>query len=67
MSDVASEGGYIADLWSGDQVTGFGEGLGVMGNFRRSRDAVDRDGGADEKFIASYLETSHLGDGSHIH
>ena len=58
VGNVATESCHIADLRSGDQVTGFGQGLGVMGNFRVSRDAVDWDGGSDEEFVTNDLETS---------
>jgi hypothetical protein len=62
VGDVAAEGGGVADLRSGDQVTGFDQGLGVATNQKVTRDAVDRDGGADVEFVPAQFEGGHLRD-----
>ena len=53
MGDVASQSGHVADLRSGDQVTGFGQSLGVRASQRVMHDAVDRDGGTNEEFLST--------------
>ena len=66
MGDVAAERGGIADLRSGDQVTGFDQSPGVGKSQRVQRDAGDWDGGSDKERVIPLLEESHLPDRSQI-
>ena len=66
MCNIAAKRCHIAHLRTGDQVTGFGQGLGVADCQRVTCDPVDWDGGTDKEFVTPLLEKSHLGDGCYV-
>src|SRR5512136_2416732 len=66
VRNIASEGGYITDLRSRDQVTGFCQCLGMDANQRVQCDSVDWHAGAYIEIITSQFERVHLRDKSQI-
>ena len=61
MRNVPTQCSDVADLWSRDQVAGFGQRLGVRDDQGVMNDSIDRDGSAHEELVFSHLDVSAAG------